>query len=163
MMTISVETCSAAVLELWSRHSWKRLDHAKTTASAAKSSIFLDIALVLRWKSINVLEEPLNPEDGGDLLLRNVYWLSPDYTELHPRGENSSQASLREPQTQFGCNNKHRGEFAIKVSRSVNLLNPIFSDSIRKKVNTCFLKISCRRNFDSENPLERTTWMWPVM
>jgi hypothetical protein len=26
-----------------------------------------------------------NPEDGGDMLLRNVDWLSTDYTALCPR------------------------------------------------------------------------------
>jgi hypothetical protein len=36
------------------------------------------------------------PEDGGDMLLRNVGSLSTDYTALHPRRENSStRSSLR--------------------------------------------------------------------
>jgi hypothetical protein len=26
-----------------------------------------------------------NPEDGGDMLLSNVDWLTTDYTALHPR------------------------------------------------------------------------------
>jgi hypothetical protein len=31
-----------------------------------------------------------NPEDGGDMLLRKVGWLSADYTALYPRRYNSS-------------------------------------------------------------------------
>jgi hypothetical protein len=27
-----------------------------------------------------------NPEDGGDTFLRNLDWLSADYTALYPRG-----------------------------------------------------------------------------
>jgi hypothetical protein len=30
-----------------------------------------------------------DPEYAGDVLLRNVGWLSTDYTVLHPRRENS--------------------------------------------------------------------------
>jgi hypothetical protein len=32
----------------------------------------------------------LNPEDEGDVFLRNVFWLSKDYTVLYPRWQNSS-------------------------------------------------------------------------
>jgi hypothetical protein len=31
-----------------------------------------------------------NPEDGGDMFLRNVEWLSADYTALYPRSQNYS-------------------------------------------------------------------------
>jgi hypothetical protein len=29
-----------------------------------------------------------DPEDGGDMFLRNVGWLSADYTTLYPRRQN---------------------------------------------------------------------------
>jgi hypothetical protein len=31
-----------------------------------------------------------DPEDGGDIFLRNVVWLSTDYTTLYPRRQSSS-------------------------------------------------------------------------
>jgi hypothetical protein len=42
----------------------------------------------------------LDPDDGGDIFLRNVTWLSLDYTALYPRRQNSSQPLLWEPQIQ---------------------------------------------------------------
>jgi hypothetical protein len=33
----------------------------------------------------------LSPEDGGHMILRYVCWLSPDYTALYPRRQNSSK------------------------------------------------------------------------
>jgi hypothetical protein len=35
-----------------------------------------------------------NPADGGDVSLRNVDWLSPEYTVLYPRNQNSSYKGL---------------------------------------------------------------------
>jgi hypothetical protein len=34
-----------------------------------------------------------DPEDGGDMLLQNVDWLSMDYTVFYPRRENSSETN----------------------------------------------------------------------
>jgi hypothetical protein len=39
-----------------------------------------------------------NPEDGGDMFLRKVGWLSTDKTVFYLRRQNSSQAMLSEPQ-----------------------------------------------------------------
>jgi hypothetical protein len=39
-----------------------------------------------------------NPEDGGDISLRNVGLLSTDYAALYPRRQNSSHHPLREHQ-----------------------------------------------------------------
>jgi hypothetical protein len=35
-----------------------------------------------------------DPEDEGDIFLRNVGWLSTNYTELYPRRQNSSFCGL---------------------------------------------------------------------
>jgi hypothetical protein len=35
-----------------------------------------------------------DPEDGGDMFLRNVGLLSTDYTALYPRGQKSSECQL---------------------------------------------------------------------
>jgi hypothetical protein len=43
------------------------------------------------------------PEDGGDMLLRDVGWLSTDYTALYPRTQNSSQPPLWEHCICFCC------------------------------------------------------------
>jgi hypothetical protein len=46
-----------------------------------------------RW--LHILFKP----DDGDLFLRNVVWLSPDYMALYPRRYSSSQPPLWESQT----------------------------------------------------------------
>jgi hypothetical protein len=39
-----------------------------------------------------------NPEDRGDTFLRNVGWFSTDNAAMYPRGQNSSQPPLWEPE-----------------------------------------------------------------
>jgi hypothetical protein len=39
-------------------------------------------------------------EDGGNMFLQKINWLSPDYIALYPRRQNSSQPPLWEPQIQ---------------------------------------------------------------
>jgi hypothetical protein len=39
---------------------------------------------------MGILEEHIDPEDGGDMFLQNVSWLSMEYMALHPRRKNSS-------------------------------------------------------------------------
>jgi hypothetical protein len=39
-----------------------------------------------------------DPEDGGDIFLQNIGWLSMDYMALCPRRQNSSKPLLWEPQ-----------------------------------------------------------------
>jgi hypothetical protein len=36
-----------------------------------------------------------DPEDGGNMFLQNVGLLSPDYTALYPRSQNSSVTTMR--------------------------------------------------------------------
>jgi hypothetical protein len=48
-----------------------------------------------------------DPEDGGDVFLRNVSWLSTDYTALHPRRLYSSKPPLWEAQILQSNNNAH--------------------------------------------------------
>jgi hypothetical protein len=85
-----------------------------------KNSIFCDITLLVRWNLTDVSEQHissilgskvklgkkpswagcqhsrfllsllLDPEDGGNMFLRKVGWLSPDYTALYPTRWNSS-------------------------------------------------------------------------
>jgi hypothetical protein len=75
-----------------------------------KSSIFWNITtrspLKVRWKQSPacyllhagfLLCLFFDTENGGDMFLRNVCWLSTDYTALYPRRQNSSL--LWEPQT----------------------------------------------------------------
>jgi hypothetical protein len=35
-----------------------------------------------------------NPEDGGEMFLRNAGWLSADYMTLYPRRQNSSKPCI---------------------------------------------------------------------
>jgi hypothetical protein len=63
------------------------------TPVVMKSAIFWDITACSPLK-VNISEEHVtwffDPEDGGDMFLRNVGWLSTDYTPLYPRTEKSS-------------------------------------------------------------------------
>jgi hypothetical protein len=71
-------------------------------AMTMKSSVFWDITpcspvklnkrllpccLLHASFSLGLLSDP---DDGGDMFLRNVGWLSPHYTALYPRRQNSS-------------------------------------------------------------------------
>jgi hypothetical protein len=42
------------------------------------------------WQADPMLGLFFNPEDGGDIVLRNVGWLSTEYTALYPRRQCSS-------------------------------------------------------------------------
>jgi hypothetical protein len=57
-----------------------------------KSIIFWDVTpcSLLRWLATCLLAGScwnffFDPEDGGDMFLRNVGYISPDYTASHPR------------------------------------------------------------------------------
>jgi hypothetical protein len=83
------------------------------TDTVQKSSIFWNITI--RWKSTDVSEKHVpslfsyllqarfvlgiffDPEDGGDMFLRNVGWLSADYMALYHRRYNSSYSPVWGP------------------------------------------------------------------
>jgi hypothetical protein len=51
-----------------------------------------------------------DPGDGGDMFLRNIGWLSTDYTTLYPRRYISSNTYI------FGCTNREMHQAACRYS-----------------------------------------------
>jgi hypothetical protein len=62
-------------------------------------------------------------EDGGDMFLRNVGWLSTDYMPLYPMRQNTSQPPLWELQSWM---NFHRSALYRPTLRSLNLNEQYF-------------------------------------
>jgi hypothetical protein len=57
---------------------------------------------------ISFLACSFNPEDVGDMFLRNISWLSTAYTELYRRRQNTSLPPLRvPPHSPYCCRRCH--------------------------------------------------------
>jgi hypothetical protein len=92
------------------------------TAAVMKSSIFWDITARSPLKARNQHEAPacylapslfFNPEDGGDKLLRNIGYLSVDYTILYIRTQYISVSLHRQPLKGHALTERVRSRFVI--------------------------------------------------
>jgi hypothetical protein len=67
--------------------SWQRINRAEKSVKAGGKLSHL-------FHSGFLFSLFFDPEDGGDMFVRNIGLLSTDYTTLFPRRQNSSQESV---------------------------------------------------------------------
>jgi hypothetical protein len=79
-----------------------------------------------------------NPEDGGDICLQNVGWLSPDYTALRiSRKTEIFKPPLWEPQIQYWYGSGSALQFLLVISHQTSECTYGNSDELYLKSSQC--------------------------
>jgi hypothetical protein len=108
-----------------------------------------------------------DPEDVGDMFLRNVGWHSTDYTALHPRKwyssmlklilrkQNILQSSVSEEDPAVGfCN--HESEPSVSTKENSNFLTSL---EIITCSTSCIYLLSCKRSLVCNLRSARQHWL----
>jgi hypothetical protein len=106
---------------------------------------------VVRWVSTDVWEEHIvsifDPEDGGDMFLRNVVWNSTDYTALYP---------IRDTLHNHSCGNLKSYKIFPDCQSELSLLSNLLSDMVELLQNG-ITPFSCLRLMLTNQLTNQTT------